>query len=132
MEQAWEITSRRLKLWETYHQAFADLELKGLVRRPFIPAHCGHNAHMYYLLVNNADQRNVLLDRLNKTEGINAVFHYLPLHLSPAGMKHGRTSGFLSNTENTSGRLLRLPMWIGVEDKQAEVIERVKKAIQSA
>jgi len=131
MEQALEITGRRLKLWENYHQGFQDLEQKGLICRPIIPIHCAHNAHMYYLLVKSEDQRNTLLERLNKEEGINAVFHYLPLHLSPAGKKRGRTSGSLSNTENISGRLLRLPMWIGLADKQAEVIDRVRKAILS-
>jgi dTDP-4-amino-4,6-dideoxygalactose transaminase len=131
MEKAQEITRRRLNLWETYHGAFRDLEEKGLVQRPHIPTHCAQNAHMYYLLMKNESHRDLLLEALNKNEGINAVFHYLPLHRSPAGQKYGRTLSPLPHTDNISGRLLRLPLWIGMEDYQAEIIDRIIKNVQS-
>lgn len=111
MEQAQAITDQRMALWQTYHEAFADLEQAGLVRRPIIPAHCEHNAHMYYLLFPSLQQRTDAIAALN-AEGIRPVFHYIPLHSSPAGRKFGRTPASMDVTDRVSDTLLRLPMWL--------------------
>ncbi|MDJ0660393.1 MAG: dTDP-4-amino-4,6-dideoxygalactose transaminase [Crocosphaera sp.] len=127
LEAADTITQKRLEIWETYHQAFADLEVQGQVHRPIIPAQCQHNAHMYYLLVPDLDSRTSLINTL-KQYGIYSVFHYVPLHSSPAGIKYGRVDGNLSITVELSERLLRLPLWVSMtEDRVMKVIETVYK-----
>lgn len=128
MEEADSITHRRLALWNTYHQWFAEPEKAGKLRRPVVPAHCGHNAHMYYLLLPDLDHRTAFIDRLRKA-GINTVFHYIPLHSSPAGQRYGRAHGDLSVTTELSDRLVRLPLWVGLEDQQTEVIKHVLAAL---
>ena len=129
MEEAHSITQRRLGLWNTYHQAFADLERRGKVRRPQVPAHCEHNAHMYQLLLPSLEKRTAFIDAL-KAQGIHCVFHYVPLHTAPFGQQHGRAAGNLRHTLELSERLVRLPLWIGLEERQQEVIERVIEAAQ--
>lgn len=121
MEEAESITARRLALWHTYHQVFSGAEKRGHLRRPLIPADCDHNAHLYYLLLPSAEQRDACLETL-KARGVGVVFHYVPLHSSPAGKKYGRTVGALPHTEDLSQRLIRLPLWIGLEARQGEVI----------
>jgi len=124
MEEAESITQRRMHIWSTYHQWFASLEKQGKVRRPIIPGDCTHNAHMYYLLLPNLEKRTAFIQYLKKRD-IGAVFHYIPLHNSPMGKKFGRTAGKLKNTQELSERLVRLPLWLGVEDELAEVIQHV-------
>lgn len=124
MEEADAITQRRLKLWENYHQWFAQAEKEGKLRRPVVPAHCGHNAHMYYLLLPSLEKRTVFIDRMRE-RGINCVFHYVPLHSAPAGLRYGRSHGDLSVTNDLSDRLVRLPLWLGLEERQTEVIQSV-------
>lgn len=111
LEQADTITERRLAIWNAYHAAFADLEAAGRVRRPVIPAHCTHNAHMYYLLLPDLPARTAFIEHL-KQAGVGAVFHYIPLHSSPAGRKFGRAATTMSVTDDTSDRLVRLPLWL--------------------
>lgn len=125
MEDAAPIIDQRLSIWNDYHEIFAGLESKGRVRRPIIPAHCDHNAHMYYLLIDSSDNRAKLIAAL-KEEGVHAVFHYVPLHASPAGRKYARQSGRMTNTEVLAERLLRLPLWPGMTqvERVAEIIER--------
>jgi dTDP-4-amino-4,6-dideoxygalactose transaminase len=130
MEQADALTARRLAIWRSYHDAFADLEAQGLVRRPRIPAHCEHNAHMYYLLLPTADARATVLADL-KRRGIGAIFHYVPLHSSPAGRRYGRAHGALDVTDDVSERLVRLPLWLGVEAVLEEVIAAVRTCVES-
>ncbi|MDH3998821.1 MAG: dTDP-4-amino-4,6-dideoxygalactose transaminase [Desulfuromonadales bacterium] len=115
LESAEEITARRLEVWNQYHQGFAELEARGWVRRPVVPQECQHNAHMYYLLVEDVEVRTQLLESLRQRD-IYAVFHYVPLHDSPAGTRYGRTADKLDVTESASGRLLRLPFFVGLED----------------
>jgi dTDP-4-amino-4,6-dideoxygalactose transaminase len=116
-------------MWDWYHKAFAELENHGTVRRPIIPIDCEHNAHMYYLLLPDLRTRNLLLEKL-KRSGIHAVFHYVPLHSSPAGIKYGKTHGSLSNTVAVSERLVRLPLWMDMtEDDLSEVARSVYKAL---
>ncbi|MBE7369921.1 dTDP-4-amino-4,6-dideoxygalactose transaminase [Ramlibacter pallidus] len=127
MEQAREITQRRLALWDTYHDGFAAAERSGQVRRPVVPGHCAHNAHMYYLLMPDLQARTELIAAL-RHEGIQCVFHYVPLHGTPLGQKVGRSAGKLPVTEEMADRLVRLPMWLGLEHEQAGVIGKVAGA----
>ncbi|WP_374661029.1 dTDP-4-amino-4,6-dideoxygalactose transaminase [Inhella sp.] len=122
-----DITQRRLALWKTYHEAFAGLEAAGTLRRPIVPAHCEHNAHMYYLLLPGLAERTQLIEQM-KARSVQAVFHYIPLHSAPAGRRYGRVgsaSGELPVTSDISDRLVRLPLWLGLEERQAEVIDAV-------
>jgi len=130
MEEAETITRRRLDIWNTYHQGFASLEEQGKVRLPVIPPDCQHNAHMYYLLLPDLEQRTAFIGSL-KEQGISAVFHYVPLHDSPMGKKYGRTSGELKNTQELSERLVRLPLWLGVEEDLAGIIQKIIKCVSS-
>ena len=123
MEEVEPITRRRLAMWNTYHQWFAEPERAGKLRRPVIPSHCTHNAHMYYILLPSLEQRMALIDSLRKS-GVHSVFHYVPLHSAPAGRKFGRAVGDLAVTNDISDRLLRLPMWVGMEDDQADPLQR--------
>ena len=124
MEEVDAITRRRLALWGTYHQWFAEAERAGKLRRPVVPGHCVHNAHMYYVLLPDLDTRTKVIGKL-KALGVHAVFHYVPLHSAPAGLKYGRTHGEMQVTDDIADRLLRLPMWVGMEDHQAEIIQAV-------
>ncbi|RME50376.1 MAG: dTDP-4-amino-4,6-dideoxygalactose transaminase [Caldilineae bacterium] len=130
LENAEKITRRRLSIWNSYHEAFKDLESEGLLRRPIIPADCQHNAHMYYLLLDSSDKRTAFIERM-KAEGIHTVFHYIPLHLSPAGQRFGRVSGPIAQTEILSERLVRLPLWPDLFDQRDRVIEAVMKTIRA-
>lgn len=124
MEEADAITARRLAIWERYHNAFERLELAGRVRRPAIPDGCGHNAHMYYLLLRDLDDRTAFIQAM-KAEGIQCVFHYVPLHSAPFGRKVSRTVDLLPVTNDIADRLVRLPLWVGLEEQQERVIEAV-------
>ena len=121
MEAADEITRPRLALWNTYHQAFAALEQDTLVRRPVVPQHCAHNAHMYYLLLPDLARRTEFIEHMRK-RGIGTVFHYVPLHRSAAGERCGRSHGELTVTADLADRLVRLPLWVGLEEHTGEVV----------
>ena len=121
LEQAEYITSERLKIWHRYHGMLAGLEQEGLLRRPIVPDDCKHNGHMYYLLLAPQIDRSAVLTAL-KQQGIHAVFHYVPLHTSPAGKRFGRAAGELNNTTELSERLIRLPFWIGLSESQQQRI----------
>ncbi len=121
LEEAEAITTRRVVCWNTYHALLAPLESMGLLRRPIIPVTCQHNAHMYYILLEPEINRQKLIDML-KGHNIYPVFHYVPLHSSPAGQRLGRTQGSLVVTDDLSSRLLRLPLWIGLSPIQQERI----------
>jgi dTDP-4-amino-4,6-dideoxygalactose transaminase len=112
-------------LWNAYHGAFAAAEGEGLLRRPTVPDGVEPNAHMYYLLLRSNRARDHLIELLAERR-INAVFHYVPLHSSPAGRRYGRTHGSLSVTDEMSGRLVRLPLWSGMT---GTMIERVANAV---
>jgi len=121
LEEAESITARRLELWSRYHARLEPCERSGRLRRPTIPAGCSHNAHMYYVLLPSLDHRTRLIQRL-RARGISAVFHYVPLHSSPAGRRFGRTAGPMNNTDDLSSRLLRLPLWLGLDEDAPDVI----------
>lgn len=124
------ITTRRLGIWEHYHSWAESHEASGLLRRPVVPANCGHNAHMYYLLLPTLEHRTSFIS-LMKEQGIQTVFHYIPLHSSPAGKKYGRSSGDLPITNNASDRLVRLPLWIGIEEYLPIIVDALEKTISS-
>jgi dTDP-4-amino-4,6-dideoxygalactose transaminase len=128
LEVADAITARRKALWWRYHEGFAQAEHAGLARRPVIPPEASGNAHGYYLVLPRADARPGFIAAL-RADGINAVFHYVPLHSSPAGRKYGRQAGSMDVTDAVSERLVRLPLWLGLEPQQEYVIERCLRAL---
>jgi dTDP-4-amino-4,6-dideoxygalactose transaminase len=128
LEEAEIITRHRLHLWNTYHQSFANSESSGKLRRPVVPTHCTHNAHMYYLLLQDLVARSAIISQLKK-KGILTVFHYVPLHSSPAGLRFGRAHGDLAVTNELSDRLVRLPMWIGLESDQTKIINEILEMV---
>lgn len=124
-----ELTQRRLKLWTLYHQGLQDAESKGLLRRPVIPADCGHNAHIYHVLLPAGVDRSRLLAAL-KAEGIGATSHYVPLHSSPAGQRFGRTAGTMAVTDRVAESSLRLPLFADMQEGDvARVIEALLRQI---
>lgn len=128
-EEADSITRERLTAWGRYHEMLEPLEARELLRRPIIPAECEHNAHMYYILLAPEIGRQQVLDTL-KAEGIGAVFHYVPLHSSPAGKRYGRAFGALDVTRKQAERLVRLPLWFGLSaDLQEQVVDVLKKCL---
>jgi dTDP-4-amino-4,6-dideoxygalactose transaminase len=129
MEEAENITNMRLNIWQQYNDALAPLEAKGVLRRPIVPVDCQHNAHMYYILLDALKMRTELIDYL-KVVGVNAVFHYVPLHCAPYGSKYPPRCGRLKITEQLSDRLLRLPLWIGVERNVQNVSESIRKFLE--
>jgi len=125
MEEADTITSQRLALWDRYHAALAPLEAAGKLIRPAVPEDCRHNAHMYYILLDSLEQRTAVITQL-KAQGIFSVFHYVPLHSAPAGLRLSRSHGDMHNTDYYADRLLRLPLWIGLGD---EGVDQVAEAL---
>jgi dTDP-4-amino-4,6-dideoxygalactose transaminase len=128
LEQAEAITERRRALWGRYHEAFADLEQAGRATRPVVPQYASANAHSYFLLLADLERRQRFIDTL-RPQGVHCVFHYVPLHSSPAGRKLGRASGKLPVTDSVAERLVRLPLWIGLEAHQDYVIDRCRRAL---
>ncbi len=129
LEEATSITNRRLVIWDYYHAALAPLEQKGLLRRPIVPDECQHNAHMYYVLLAPSVDRHAVLEELKRNE-VYAVFHYVPLHASPAGQRYGRVHGSMEVTTTLSECLLRLPLWVGLtSEQQDKVVEVLARAV---
>ena len=121
LQRAGEITAERIATWDVYHRTLEDLENEGRLRRPVVPGHCSHNAHMYYVLLKTGRDRDRLIGDLNDA-GVSAVSHYVPLHSSPAGGRYGRVHGSLDVTEDASERLLRLPLWVGMTAEDAAYV----------
>lgn len=124
MQGAEAITAGRMLAWNNYHRRFECLEERGLLRRPVVPQECGHNAHMYYILLKDLDERTKFIAHMRRHD-IACVFHYVPLHSSPRGKTSGRVVGDCSVTNDVAHRLVRLPMWVGVEQVQEPIIEAV-------
>ncbi|MGB4813109.1 MAG: dTDP-4-amino-4,6-dideoxygalactose transaminase [Methylophilaceae bacterium] len=115
LQEADDITQKRLDIWDQYHAELANHESKGLLRRPIVPEECRQNAHMYYILLNSLADRTAAMERLRQHQ-IQPVTHYVPLHSSPAGLKYSRQHSDLPITESIADRLLRLPLWIGMTE----------------
>ena len=124
MQEATKITNKRAESWQLYHQLLAPLEKAVKLRRPVVPKGCEHNGHMYYILLDSLKERKQKLKKL-KREGVNAMFHYVPLHNSPAGQKYGRPSGKLPVTQDISERILRLPLFMGLTARQQSKITKL-------
>lgn len=127
LEQADEITNRRLAIWDQYHEWAAAHEAAGRLRRPIVPEECTHNAHMYYLLLPSLEARTQFIAGMRE-RGVQTVFHYIPLHSSPAGEQLGRTAGSLDVTNDISNRLVRLPLWLGLEPQLEAVLDAADAA----
>ena len=128
LEQAEAITARRVELWNRYHERLEACERAGRIRRPVIPAGCRHNAHLYYILLPSLQHRNRLIERL-RARDIRSVFHYVPLHSSPAGRRYGRTASAMTNTDRAGDCLLRLPLWLGMDAGVADAVAREIEAL---
>jgi dTDP-4-amino-4,6-dideoxygalactose transaminase len=131
MEEADAINARRLALWANYHESLAASERSDKITRPSIPSECMHNAHMYYVLLPDLVTRTAFIDNL-RGRSVTAVFHYIPLHSSPYGRNVGRVAGELDVTDSVSERLVRLPLWLGLEEHQPDVIEKVVQSLDFA
>lgn len=117
------IYNDRMRTWNMYHAAFAELENDHLIERPQIPEECGHNAHMYYIKLKDLEERSAMIRHLKEND-ILAVFHYIPLHSAPAGLKFGRFHGKDVYTTRESERLLRLPLYYGIGDENRQKVIR--------
>lgn len=127
LERAEDITNDRMNSWNEYYEAFGGLQNEGKVELPIIPEDCVHNAHMFYLKCKDLEERTALIKYL-KENGILAVFHYVPLHSAPAGIKYGRFHGEDRFTTKESDRLVRLPLYYGLaKTDRDKVIQCVKE-----
>lgn len=123
LEQYDRVFQDRMRSWEAYDEALRPLAEEGLIEQPVIPEGCTHNAHMYYFKVRDLAQRTALLSHLRQ-DGILAVFHYIPLHSAPAGLRFGRFHGRDVYTTKESERLLRLPLYYGLAEEDRERVIR--------
>ncbi len=131
LENARLIIGRRLELWQYYYDALAPAEARGFLKRPTIPPRRTPNAHMFYVLTPSLEARTRLLKHLLRA-GFQAVFHYVPLHTSPAGRRYGRVSGSLAITESVSDCLVRLPLWVRMpEEAIAQIVDITESCLRS-
>lgn len=116
-----QIIENRLRTWNRYYERLKDLEKKGYIELPKIPGYCKHNGHIFYIKVKDLEERTKLMNHL-KENGVGATFHYVPLHSSPAGKKYGKFIGEDKYTTRESERLIRLPMYFGLDAKSQDGI----------
>ena len=128
MQEAMAITERRLKIWQCYHAAFDDLEDDQIVRRPQIPTECVHNAHLYALLLPSLERRSQFIEAM-KAAGVGCVFHYVPLHSAPHHGINCKAIGNFDVTDRVANSLVRLPLWLGLEEHQEKVISMARKLL---
>jgi dTDP-4-amino-4,6-dideoxygalactose transaminase len=129
IEEAEAITSKRIHIWNSYHDAFADAELEGLLKRPATPQASRHNGHMYYIRLGGPRERALFIERMKSNE-VSCVFHYVPLHNADYAHRLGLKAEALPVTQNISECLVRLPMWIGLDcDHVADAALRCLKCI---
>ena len=121
LELADEITKARMDRWNQYDALLRDLADKGLIEQPFVPDYCTHNAHMYYIKVRDLEQRSDFINFM-KSKDVLTVFHYVPLHSAPAGLKYGRFHGEDNFTTRESDRLVRLPMYYALTEDEVNYI----------
>ena len=124
------IQEKRLKVWNKYYRAFEEFENLGIIRRPIVPEFSTNNAHMFYLLFNDLETRTKFISYLKEND-ILSVFHYIPLHSAPAGIKYGRYVGDMSVTNRVSDTLVRLPMYFDINDDEVnKVIDTIIKFLR--
>ena len=121
LELADEITKARMDRWNQYDALLRDLADKGLIEQPFVPDYCTHNAHMYYIKMRDLEQRSDFINFM-KSKDVLTVFHYVPLHTAPAGLKYGRFHGEDNFTTRESDRLVRLPMYYALTEDDVNYI----------
>ncbi|MBR3807246.1 MAG: dTDP-4-amino-4,6-dideoxygalactose transaminase [Lachnospiraceae bacterium] len=127
LEMAEEINDARLSVWNRYYEGLKELKEEGKIELPYIPEGCVHNAHMFYIKAKDLEERSALISFL-KENGILSVFHYIPLHSAPAGLKYGEFRGEDEYTTKESERLARLPMYYGLTMEQVDyIISKVKE-----
>lgn len=127
LEEREQIQSRRQQIWETYYKELGAWAEENNVQMPFVPAHCEQTYHMFYILFPNLEKRQAAIAHL-KARGVQAVFHYLPLHLSPMGEKYGGKLGDCEVTEHVSDQLLRLPFYTNMTaEEQMQVVTALKE-----
>jgi dTDP-4-amino-4,6-dideoxygalactose transaminase len=126
-----EIQRKRLAIHRAYDEALKPYEKEGLLRLPVVPAYASHNAHLYYVLFNDGRARDRMMGRL-RSAGIQALFHYIPLHSSPMGTSMGYREEDLPVTEDVSRRLLRLPLYAGMTGEELEYVTSTLKDIIEA
>ena len=127
LEEREQIQSRRQQIWETYYKELGAWAEENNVQMPFVPAHCEQTYHMFYILFPNLEKRQAAIAHL-KARGVQAVFHYLPLHLSPMGEKYGGKPGDCEVTEHVSDQLLRLPFYTNMTaEEQMQVVTALKE-----
>lgn len=127
LEMADEINNARLLCWNRYYENLKPLQDAGYIKLPYVPEHCKHNAHMFYIKADNIDERTKVIEYL-RSKNINSVFHYIPLHSSPAGKKYGRFYGDDVHTTAESEKLTRLPMYYGLTLAQVDHVCEVLTA----
>ena len=127
LEEADMINNDRLASWNRYYELLKPLADAGKIELPYIPEHCEHNAHMFYIKAKDLDERTALIDYM-KENGVMLVFHYIPLHSAPAGVKYGEFFGEDKYTTKESERLARLPMYYGLKDEEIVMICDLIKA----
>ena len=127
LEMAEEINDARLAIWNRYYDGLKELKEAGKIELPYLPKECVHNAHMFYIKAKDLEERTELISFL-KENGILSVFHYIPLHSAPAGLKYGEFRGKDEYTTKESERLARLPMYYGLQMEQVDyIISKVKE-----
>ena len=131
LEDAENIIRRRMSIWQYYDEKLEFLEEKGLIRRPIVPEYCKHNAHMYYILLAPDIDRQLVLEEFNRSN-VNSIFHYVPLHSSPAGKRFGRENKHLEVTNEQSERIVRLPLWIGLTEQEQDIVIDVLNMVVNA
>ena len=130
MEEAQSITNKRLSIWQSYEEKLKQLEV--YFKLPYIPAQCQHNAHMYYLINKSKINRDHIIKSMNKS-GVNCVFHYVPLHSSPYGKKVSKKQVELPVTDYVSANIIRLPLWLGLNDTfQHVIVDKLTQAVLDA
>lgn len=126
LEMAEEINDARLAIWNRYYENLLPLKEAGKIELPVVPEGCVHNAHMFYIKTKDLEERTAFIDFL-KGKGVMSVFHYVPLHSAPAGVKYGRFHGEDKYTTKESERLSRLPLYYGLTLEQVDFICEVVK-----
>ncbi|WP_271460909.1 dTDP-4-amino-4,6-dideoxygalactose transaminase [Pantoea leporis] len=121
LEAAEQINQQRLRLWQRYYDALQPLAAAGRIELPVVPKNCRHNAHMFYIKLRDSDDRQALINWMKEAE-ILTVFHYIPLHSSPAGERFGRFHGDDAFTTRESERLLRLPLFYNLSDNNQRTV----------
>ncbi len=125
LENMDKINQKRIDIWNEYHEFFKQFE--DVIKRPYCPEYCQHNAHMYYLLFKDLETRTMFIDFMKQND-VSTVFHYIPLHSSPAGQKYCRTYGKMDVTNKISDTLVRLPMFYELDDESLKHIINSAKA----